>query len=119
MIKNKIMKSKLQKEMRDWFKVREGYRPITSVYCEIYGKSMYLNEMEVRFLQVKCIDWAHQGRFEEFCENHKVWSNRFKKNSKHQMVFQENGLFMNEFENGFYSANANLAFTVFCSYNKS
>ena len=106
------MKSALQREMRVWFKEHEVYRPITSVYCEIYGKQMYLNEMEVRYLQVKCIDWSNQGRFEEFCENHKVWSNRFKKNSKHQMIFQKNGLFMNDFENGFYSANANLALYV-------
>lgn len=106
------MKLKLQKEMREWFKEHEGYRPITSVYCEIYGKPMYLNEMEVRFLQVKCVDWSKQGRFAEFCENHKVWSNRFKKNSSHQMIFQENGLFFNEFENGFFSANSNLAFAI-------
>lgn len=107
------MKSALQKEMRMWFKEHEGYRPITSVYCEIYGKRMYLNEMEVRYLQVKCIDWANRGCFDEFCENHKVWSNRLKKNSKHQMIFQKNGLFLNEFENGFYSSNANLAIYVF------
>lgn len=112
------MKSKLQKEMREWFKEHEGYRPITSVYCEINGKPMYLNEMEVRFLQVKCLDYAKQGRFEEFCENHKVWSNRFKKNSNHQMIFQENGLFLNDFENGFYSANSNLALSVFCANQK-
>jgi hypothetical protein len=109
------MKSALQREMRVWFKEHEGYRPITSVYCEIYGKHMYLNEMEVRYLQVKCIDWSNQGRFDEFCENHKVWSNRFKKNSKHQMIFHKNGLFMNDFENGFYSANANLALYVLSS----
>lgn len=112
------MKSTLQKEMREWFKSHEGYRPITSVYCEIYGKPMYLNEMEVRYLQVKCIEWSKQGRFDEFCENHKVWSNRFKRYSKHQMIFQKNGLFMNGFENGFYSANSSLALSVFCSYNK-
>ena len=106
------MKSKLQKEMREWFKEHEGYRPITSVYCEIYGKPMHLNEMEVRFLQVKCADWSKQGRFAEFCENHKVWSNRSKKNSSHQMIFKENGIFFNEFEKGFFSANSNLAFAI-------
>lgn len=106
------MKSKLQKEMRDWFKEHEGYCPITKVYCEINGKPMYLNELEVRFLQVKCVDWAKQGRFAEFCKDHKVWSNRYKRYSKHQMIFQENGVFLNEFENGFFYANSRFAFEI-------
>lgn len=107
-----MRKSKLQKEMREWFKDHEGYSPITMVYCEIFGKPMYLNEMEVRFLQVKCVDWAKQGKFAEFCENHKVWSNRYRRYSKHQMIFQENGMFLNGFENGFFSATADLALSI-------
>jgi hypothetical protein len=113
------MKSTLQREMRKWFKEHEGYYPITSVYCEIYGKPMYLNEMEVRYLQVKCIEWTLNGKFEEFCENHKVWSGRFKRHSKHQMIFQKNGLFQNGFENGFYSANSSLAISVFSSCDEA
>lgn len=102
----------VRKEMNEFFKKNEGYCPITKVYCEIYGKPMYLNEMEVRYLQVKCLDWVKQGRFEEFCENHKVWSNRYKRRSNHQMIFRKDGVFINEFENGFYLANSHLAFRL-------
>lgn len=102
----------VRKEMNEFFKKNEGYCPITKVYCEIYGKPMYLKEIEVRYLQVKCLDWVKQGRFEEFCENHKVWSNRSKRRSKYQMTFRKDGVFIEEFENGFYSANAHLAFRL-------
>lgn len=104
----KYHKSDLQRELRKFF----NNKYYTHVYAEVNGTPMYLNETEVRFLQYKCKIAAENGEFDEFVKNTIVY-NGPKKRGSVPMVFREDGKFANEFKEGFYTTNAELAFELF------
>lgn len=108
---NKYFKSELQSEMRKWFKEKRGYIPYNQVYAEIKGTPLYLNETEVRFLQVKCKQEAEQGRFEQFCKDHVVYSGRTKRGHE-PMRWRADGNFINKFKPGFYNSCMDLIFEI-------
>lgn len=85
------------------------------VAAEIYGELTYMNEAEVRALQViaKRTYEISDDAFKEFTDNVIVYSGRIKSDSKHQMIFRTDGKFENEFEPGFYDVCSNLAFELF------
>lgn len=101
-------KSHLDREMKQWF-LAKGMKHIPLVYCEIYGTPMYLNETQIRFLQVQC---KNHWDYDEFCRTHVVYSGRYKRQSDHIMHFRRDGKFVEEFEGNFYVGTAELAFEV-------
>ena len=84
------------------------------VAVEIYGKLVYLKEAEIRALQIIAAYKAKISKeeFEDFIKNVIVYSNRWKTNSKHTMIFREDGIFSNEFEPGFYEVCSHLTFKL-------
>jgi len=84
------------------------------VACEIYGHIRYLSEAEVRALQVlaKRAADTSEDAFNDFTQNVVVYSARTKRSSKHKMIFRKDGKFSNDFEGGFFSTCANLAFEI-------
>lgn len=84
------------------------------VAAEVYGRPCYLTEAEVRALQILAKRKAEEsdGAFREFAENVIVYSHRYKRRSKHKMIFRKDGTFENDFEEGFYDVNAKLAFEI-------
>ena len=104
----KYQKSDLQREMRKYF----NNKYYTHVYAEVNGTPMYLNETEVRFLQYKCKLAAEKGMFDEFVKNTIVYNGPRKRDGI-PMIFRKDGKFANEFKEGFYETNADLAFELF------
>lgn len=111
---------KLQKQLRDNLLAEKrlviaeiGKQRFTQVVAIIYGEKMFLNETDVRALQVIAGYKAQQGPevFENFCENVKIFSGPSIETS-HQMEFRPDGRFSNEFNPGFFDVNCNLAFSV-------
>jgi hypothetical protein len=100
------------KEFYSYCKEELGYTPIFKVAAIINGKLMYLSEPQVRYLQVKCSQCETEEEYETFKKNHIIYSGRTKRKSKHIMIFRRDGKFFNEFENGFFSLNADLAFKI-------
>ena len=81
------------------------------VAAEIYGRLVYITEAEVRALQILAKRRAEESEeaFLEFCENVIVYSGSRKRSSKHIMLFEEDGSFINDFEDGFFDVNYKLA----------
>ena len=103
----KYHKSNLQKELRLYLK----HKYYTKVYAEINGTPMYLNEYEVRFLQVKCKIAAEAGKFDEFVNNTIIYNGPRKRDSI-PMIFRKDGKFANEFKQGFFNTSCDLAFKL-------
>lgn len=104
---------KINIEIRDT--LREfGYRT-NLVAVEIYGRQKYLNEYQVRALQIIAKRRAEisDEAFKEFTDNVIVYSGRYKRKSTHIMHFGKDGKFIDDFDPGFYDANSNLAFELF------
>lgn len=110
-METKYRKSHLQAELRDYCNEYYHYRPYTHVYCEIKGTPMYLNETEIRFLQVKCKEASGSGEFENFCKNVQVYDGPTKRGHK-PMIFRPDGMFSTEFKPGFYTINNDLLFSI-------
>ncbi len=94
--------------------VLRQYKYVNKVAAEIYGKLVYLNEHQVRALQVICKRKADVSEelWKEFVDNVIVYSGRTKRKSKHKMIFRKDGIFYNEFEGGFYDADAYMTFEI-------
>lgn len=108
-----IGRQKTYTEIKDT--LREfGYRT-NLVAAEIYGKPRYLNEYEVRALQVIAKRKAEisDEAFKEFTDNVIIYSGRYKRKSTHIMHFRKDGIFSDEFDSGFYDTSAKLAFELF------
>lgn len=106
--KNKIMnikdikfKSELQIALRAWLKNQHTEKYYTKAYAEIDGKPMYLNEYEVRFLQVMCKEYCTDDKkFKDWCDSVVIYSGQTKRH--HQPVgWQRNGKFVRAMEPGF------------------
>ena len=84
------------------------------VAAEVYGRPCYLTEPEVRALQVLAKRKAEESdeAFREFTENVIIYSHRYKRRSKHTMIFRKDGLFENKFEPGFFDVNDMLFFEI-------
>jgi hypothetical protein len=89
-----------------------GYKR-DKVAAKIYGDYVYLNELEVRALQVVAKRQAQTSKeaFEEFCKNVIVYRSN-KVDDTNVMKFQKDGNFSNDFEPGFYDVNNNLLFEI-------
>lgn len=87
------------------------YNYVKKIAVEINGKLLYLTEGEVRALQLLARQKADESdeAFEQFCKDVVVYSNFQKRKSKYTMKFQKDGCFANEFECGFFNANAHMA----------
>lgn len=79
---------------------------INKVAVDIYGKIYYLTEAQVRALQVVAAKLANTDRaaYEDFKENVVVYSGRDITHSHYAMHWRDNGFFVKEFQNGFYTA---------------
>lgn len=91
-----------------------GHEVVYVTPCRIMGMWVYLNEAQVRWLQVeanRCYSLS-ESAFNEFVENHEVWCNSSEK-GMYKMIFRHDGKFENEFDNGFFNTNAKLAFEIF------
>ena len=80
------------------------------VAADIYGKTVYITEAEVRALQVLAKRKAEESdeAFAEFTENVIVYAGPRKRSSR-KMIFQKDGSFENDFECGFFDVNTQLA----------
>lgn len=103
----KYHKSDLQRELMRHL----NHKYYTKVYAEINGTPMYINEYEVRFLQVKCKQAAENGKFEEFIKNTIIYNGPRKRDSV-KMVFRKDGKFVNKFKSGFYDTSFNLTMEI-------
>lgn len=101
-------------------KIMFKYGYSKTVAAEIRGKLLYLTEGEVRALQIMAKQKAEESEeaFKEFCDEVVVYSGCKKRSSKHRMIFQEDGCFKNEFENGFFSACAMMSLELLRSHNR-
>lgn len=111
---------KLQKQLRDNLLAEKrlviaeiGKQRFTQVVAIIYGEKMFLNEIDVRAIQVIARYKAEQGPevFEDFCENVKIFSGPSIETS-HQMEFRPDGRFSNSFNPGFYDVSSALLFAI-------
>lgn len=84
------------------------------VAVDIYGIIEYMDEAHVRALQVMAKRAAEESdeAFTEFCDNIKVYSGSSITKSHHVMHFRKDGKFVEEFDKGFFNANANLMFKI-------
>lgn len=91
-----------------------GYKT-NLVAVEIYGQPKYLNEYQIRALQIIAKRRAEisDEAFKEFIDNVIVYSGRWKRKSTHIMHFRKDGKFSDNFDPGFYDTSWNLAFELF------
>ena len=84
------------------------------VAVEINGVLKYMAEYEIRALQVFAKQQAEisDEAFDSFCKSVIVYSGRYKRTSKHTMHFRKDGRFSDEFDDGFFNVNTNLAFSI-------
>ena len=96
-------------------RIARKYKYYPKIAAEINGKILYLNEGEVRALQIIAKQKAEESdeAFEQFCKDVIIYSHVKKRISKHKMIFRKDGKFANEFECGFFSANSEMAFELF------
>ena len=66
-----------------------------------YITFMYLDENEVRYLQVKCSLCKSDEEFEDFKKNHIIYD-RATKRGANRMIWRKDGCFTNEFQKGFF-----------------
>lgn len=94
--------------------LREFGHRTEKVAVEINGQLDYYTEREIRALQVIAARKAKESEaeFKEFCDTVTVYSGRYKRKSLHTMHFRKDGKFSDEFEDGFYDVNSNLAFEL-------
>lgn len=92
-------------------RVARKYGYCKTIAVEISGKLLYMTEGEVRALQILAKEAALESKeaFEDFCKNVIVYSNYNKRKSKYTMTFTKSGNFLEEFENGFFTANDKMA----------
>lgn len=104
--------SEIRHEVRTGILAKMRYH--SKVAAEVYGSVCYLTEAEVRALQVLAKRKAEESdeAFKEFTENVIIYSHCRKRRSKHRMVFRRDGIFENDFEDGFFDVNAKLAFEI-------
>lgn len=86
---------KLQEEIRS---ILPNFRLTTP--AKINGRWYKLTESEVRYLQYKAAMAHKEGKFEEFCKNHKVYD--VCNGKKVHNPFLPGGKFEYQFESGFY-----------------
>lgn len=99
---------KVRKELHNT--LREFGYTTDKVAVEFYGKLFYLNEAQIRALQVMAKRKAEESdeAFAEFTNNVVVYSGRTKRKSLHTMTFRKDGSFVECFERGFYDTCSNL-----------
>ena len=109
----RVIMSQAHKIMREF-----GY--CKTVAAEIRGKLLYLTEGEVRALQIMAKQKAEESEeaFKEFCDEVIVYSGCKKRSSKHRMIFQKDGCFKDDFENGFFSACAMMSIELLRTNNR-
>lgn len=80
----------------------------------IYGCYIHLDERMVRALQVIAKRKGEESdeSFNEFCDNVIVYSNTSDDTSDHVMHFRKDGIFVEDFEDGFYDVCCKLAFEI-------
>jgi len=90
------------------------------VTVEIYGKICHMDEAQVRALQVVAakLSNADKNAFEDFKRNVVVYSGSNIKDSNHVMGWQNNGLFVQGFQKGFYSADNELCDKLYDAMDK-
>lgn len=81
-----------------------------TIPAKINGRWYKLTEPEVRYLQYKATIAHQEGKFEEFCKNHKVYDVCYGK--KIHNPFHTNGTFENSFDSGFYDTCALFSMNV-------
>lgn len=84
------------------------------VAVEIYGRMYYMNEVQIRALQVLAKrKAAYSGEaFKEFVNNVIVYSSHFKEEATHTLIFRKDGCFENDFKPGFMDVNSKLIFEI-------
>lgn len=97
----RYLKSDLQREMRRFCKEKLSRKIYKHCAAEINGTFMYLDENEVRYLQVKCSLCKSDEEFEDFTKSHIIYD-RATKRGANRMVWQRNGCFANDFQKGFF-----------------
>ena len=104
--------SEIRHEVRTGILAKMRYH--SKVAAEVYGRVCYLTEAEVRALQVLAKRKAEESdeAFKEFTENVIIYSHCRKRKSKYRMVFQKDGSFENDFEDGFFDINSKLALEI-------
>ena len=80
------------------------------VAVDIYGKVYYLDEAQVRALQVVAAKLSNTDKiaFEDFKRNVVVYSGKSIDQSKHEMGWENKGFFIRSFQKGFYNADNEL-----------
>lgn len=86
---------KLQEEIRS---ILPNFR--LTIPAKINGRWYKLTEPEVRYLQYKAMIAHKEGKFEEFCKNHKVYD--IHNGKRVHNPFLPSGRFEDSFERGFY-----------------
>ena len=91
--------------------ISRNYRPL--IAAEIYGKQVYLKEVEVRALQVLATKKAQESEdaWNEFCANVVVYSGRWKGRS-YRMHWDKNGYFVEKFPEGYFDVCGRLQLTL-------
>lgn len=91
--------------------ISRNYRPL--IAAEIYGKQVYLKEVEVRALQVLAAKKAQESEdaWNEFCANVVVYSGRWKGRS-YRMHWDKNGYFVENFPEGYFDVCGRLQLTL-------
>lgn len=97
-----MTKQELDKQLEKRFK--GTYFP--KVAAELDGELVYLNELEVRYLQTlaRAAAQVSEEAFQDFCKRNVVYSGPTKESSHHIMKFRESGKFFNMFEGHFFDA---------------
>lgn len=107
----RYLKSDLQREMRRFCKEKLHIKIYKHCAAEINGTFMYLDENEVRYLQVKCSLCKSEEEFEDFKKNHIIYD-RATKRGANRMEWRRDGCFSNDFQKGFYDTSFLLTFEI-------
>lgn len=91
--------------------ISRHYQPL--IAAEIYGKQVYLKEVEVRALQVLAAKKAQESEdaWNEFCANVVVYSGRWKGRS-YRMHWNKSGYFVENFPEGYFDVCGRLQLTL-------
>jgi hypothetical protein len=112
----KYNKTMFKQEMASYLE-KIGIKHIKYVAATIYGTSMMLNELEVRYLQAKCADIKDDAEFEEFKRNHRIHKNASRLSPI--MPWLRCGRFDDLFDDGFFTPNSQLHMIVLRNERKN
>ena len=93
------------------YDIKKKYKPIQHVYVEINKKPVLWEEEDVRAYQILIHDTS-EGEYEYLKDTVIIYSGPYKPGS-HKMIIRKDGKFENEFDEGFFDGNANMAFEIF------